>query len=56
MTSEERVLSDLDAFRTETREWLEENAPALIRQPIRGDEDTVWGGRNAVYDHPDQKL
>ena len=56
MTSEERVLSNLEAFRTETRAWLEENAPPLIRQPMGGDRDTVWGGRNATFDHPDQKL
>ena len=36
----------LDAFRTETRGWLEENCPAEMREPVRSEKDVVWGGRD----------
>ncbi|KTT76654.1 acyl-CoA dehydrogenase family protein [Sphingomonas endophytica] len=39
-------MSDLDAFRLETRAWLEKNCPPEMREPIRSDKDIVWGGRN----------
>jgi alkylation response protein AidB-like acyl-CoA dehydrogenase len=46
----------LEKFRAETRQWLEENCPEPMRTPIRGEGDTVWGGRKAVYPHPDAKV
>ena len=49
-------MSDLDLFRAETRAWLEENCPKSMRQPYQGEDDQVWGGRNAQYKHPDQKV
>ncbi len=49
-------MSDLETFRAETRAWLEANCPDSMRQPYKGEHDQVWGGRNAVYKHPDQKL
>ena len=50
-------MTDLDTFRAETRAWLEENVPQSMRQPMRSDEDTNWGGRRADYSkNPDQKL
>lgn len=39
-------MSDLDAFRLETRAWLEKNCPPEMREPIRSDKDIVWGGRD----------
>jgi len=39
-------MTDLDTFRTETRAWLEENCPPEMREPIRSDKDTAWGGRD----------
>jgi alkylation response protein AidB-like acyl-CoA dehydrogenase len=48
-------MPDLDTFRTETRAWLEANCPPSMRTPMPDDE-TVWGGRNASYKHPDSKL
>ncbi|TCJ38349.1 acyl-CoA dehydrogenase family protein [Parafrankia sp. BMG5.11] len=42
-------MSDLDAFRSETRAWLEANCPPEMRQPVRDDEDVYWGGRNATF-------
>ena len=50
------MTKDLEAFRAETRAWLEENCPASMRTPLAGEEDYVWGGRNYEFKHPDQKL
>ena len=47
--------AELDAFREETRAWLEENCPASMRTPMP-EEETVWGGRNAQFPNPDSKL
>ena len=49
-------MSDLVVFRTETRGWLEANCPESMRLPYTGQDDQVWGGRRAVFKHPDQKL
>ncbi|MEL7129191.1 MAG: acyl-CoA dehydrogenase family protein [Pseudomonadota bacterium] len=46
----------LDAFRADTRAWLEENCPASMRTPIARDGDVIWGGRRQVFDNPDAKL
>ena len=43
-------MSDLEAFRAETRAWLEANCPAEMRTPIARDADVCWGGRNAKLD------
>ena len=48
-------MTDLDAFRAETRAWLVANCPAECRGPVESDEDRVWGGRNAVYPTPAHK-
>jgi len=39
-------MADLDAFRSETREWLEAHCPPEMRAPIRSEADLCWGGRN----------
>jgi acyl-CoA dehydrogenase len=44
-------MSDLQAFREETRDWLESNCPAEMRKPG----DVCWGGRNPSFFHPDQE-
>ena len=46
---------ELERFRQETRDWLEENCPASMRTPMPP-EEVVWGGRNAEYANPDSKL
>ncbi len=46
---------DLEAFREEVRDWLEENCPASMRTPMP-EEEVVWGGRKQVYRNPDSKL
>ena len=35
----------LEAFRRDTREWLEANCPAEMRQPVVDESDVCWGGR-----------
>jgi alkylation response protein AidB-like acyl-CoA dehydrogenase len=45
----------LEAFREETRAWLEENCPESMRTPMRP-EEMAGGGRKAVYKNPDSKL
>jgi alkylation response protein AidB-like acyl-CoA dehydrogenase len=40
---------DLDAFRAETRAWLEANCPPEMREPVRDEEDIYWGGRSAQF-------
>ena len=48
-------MSNLENFRGEVREWLEENCPPSMRTPMVEDE-VVWGGRNAVYKNPESKI
>ncbi len=48
-------MANLEAFRRETRVWLEANCPAILRTPTPDDE-IVWGGRKPTYKHPEQKL
>src|SRR5262245_66372718 len=49
-------MTDLEAFRDETRAWLEANAPAAIRG-LEQDPETggSWGGRRPRWDHPEMK-
>lgn len=49
-------MSDLESFKLETRAWLEENCPAEMRKPIKGDEDLCWGGRNWEFQSEAQKV
>ena len=46
---------ELDAFRAETRAWLEGNCPASMRTPMPEDE-VPWGGRKAEWKNPDSEL
>lgn len=48
-------MADLEQFREETRQWLEANCPSEMRQPVREDADTYWGGRNASFKNDAQK-
>lgn len=45
----------LEAFRKETRDWLEANCPPSMRTPMPENE-VVWGGRNAKFKNPESKL
>jgi len=48
-------MSNLEAFRQEVSEWLEENCSPSMRTPLVPEEE-VWGGRNAQYVNPESKL
>ena len=53
-------MENLETFRAEVKEWLEENCPPSMRSGTAVDastaSDEVWGGRKAVYKNPDSKL
>jgi acyl-CoA dehydrogenase len=49
-------MSDLESFRLETRDWLEENCPKSMRTPYESDDDICWGGRNAKFTSDEQRL
>ncbi|NVN88498.1 MAG: acyl-CoA dehydrogenase family protein [Rhodopseudomonas sp.] len=49
-------MSDLDHFRSETRAWLQANCPPEMRRPMQNDEDSYWGGRNAVFTSEPQRI
>ena len=48
-------MSDLDAFRMETRAWLEENCPVEMCEDMKSFDDACWGGRNYVFASDAQK-
>jgi len=48
-------MQDPEAFRADTRSWLEANCPPSMRTPMPDDE-VVWGGRRASFKNPDSKL
>lgn len=48
-------MQSLQAFREETRAWLEENCPPSMRTPMV-QEEVVWGGINATYENPESKI
>lgn len=48
------MMSDLEAFRHEIREWLESHAPQGLRGHNSRDE-LYWGGRHPEFPHPDSK-
>jgi alkylation response protein AidB-like acyl-CoA dehydrogenase len=49
-------MADLDTFREETRVWLEANCPPLMRTPLTGEDEIVWGGQNAKFPSEDAKF
>jgi alkylation response protein AidB-like acyl-CoA dehydrogenase len=49
-------MSDLQTFRAETRAWLEANCSPEMREPIRGEADVCWGGRNWTFASDAQRV
>jgi len=49
-------MSDLEAFRTATAVWLDENAPQSIRGLPASELDGTWGGKQETYANPDTKV
>src|SRR5579884_3299273 len=50
------MMTDLDAFRSETRDWLEANCPPEMREPMRSEADACWGGRNWTFASDAQRV
>ena len=48
-------MADLEAFRAETRAWLEGNCPPEMREPMKGEKDLCWGGRHFQFQSDAQK-
>ena len=48
-------MSDLEAFRKETRAWLEENCPQEMRDGGGGEENICWGGKHWEFQSEAQK-
>jgi len=42
-------MSDLAAFREDTRHWLDEHVPPSMRTPPRSADEVCWGGRKGRY-------
>ena len=53
---ETKLNTDLTSFRTETREWLNENCPTSMREPVEDPSQLYWGGRNAEFISKDQEI
>lgn len=53
-------MSEFEAFRQETRAWLEDNCPQSMRGQsggiASGEDDVCWGGRKFVFKSDDQRL
>ncbi len=45
----------LEAFRRETRAWLEANCPPEMREPIVDERDICWGGRHCTFKNDAQR-
>ncbi|MEB5967232.1 MULTISPECIES: acyl-CoA dehydrogenase family protein [Comamonas] len=48
-------MTDLETFKQEVAQWLEENCPASMRRPIVS-EEMVWGSSRLQFMNEDQKL
>ncbi len=46
----------LEAFRRDTRAWLEANCPAEMLHPVVDDADVCWGGRQGKFKNEAQKV
>lgn len=49
-------MSNLETFRTETRDWLEANCPDSMRTPIKSEKDICWGGKRFEFASDDQQI
>ncbi len=49
------MATEIEQFRSEVRDWLEQNCPASMRTPMI-DSELPWGGRHAEFPNPDTKL
>ncbi|RLQ23793.1 acyl-CoA dehydrogenase [Seongchinamella sediminis] len=49
------IVNDLEQFRRDVRQWLEDNCPQSQRQPMTAGEQ-YYGGRNSTFPSADAKL
>ncbi len=49
-------MTDLELFRKETREWLEENCPQSMRGEMKDPTILYWGGKKGEFGSEDQKI
>ena len=49
-------MSDIETFRSDTRQWLEANCPPEMRLPMASEEDVCWGGRNWTFASDAQRI
>jgi acyl-CoA dehydrogenase len=49
MSAQMKSEGELEAFRHDTRAWLEANCPAEMRLPVLDEADVCWGGRNTKF-------
>ncbi len=49
-------MADQETFRREIAGWLEQYCPATMRSPYRGEEEWVWGGKQATFWCDDARL
>ncbi len=49
-------MADLEKFRSETRAWLEANAPESVFAMPYSELDGIWGGKKFQYHNPDTKV
>jgi alkylation response protein AidB-like acyl-CoA dehydrogenase len=56
MSAAAEIHDDPDAFRTETRAWLEANCPPEMRQPVADESDVCWGGRHWNFKNDAQRI
>ena len=56
MSAQLKSVDQIEAFRRETRAWLEANCPAEMRQPISEEGDVCWGGRRWKFKNDAQRV
>ena len=56
MSAQLKSADQLEAFRRDTRAWLEANCPAEMRQPVVDESDVCWGGRRVKFKNDAQRV
>lgn len=56
MSAQLKSEDQLEAFRRDTRAWLEANCPAEMRQPVVDESDVCWGGRRWQFRSEAQRV
>jgi alkylation response protein AidB-like acyl-CoA dehydrogenase len=51
-----KTMAELEAFRSDIRAWIAENYPPSLAGTMDIEDDSIWGGRRAVYKNADAKL